>query len=137
MLVATNISARPPQQLPSRGAVFRAALTPICCSSFAGSLTALVCQHSITPLALPCKLLIPDRGTRSGPPCCSGWPRACRVRRVGSVRIHRQKSDRNLPLSCALWVNPKECRVAHPSRPTRGSAQRRRHLTGFVNGFPG
>lgn len=29
---------------------------------FAGSLTALVCQHSITPLALPCKLIIPDRG---------------------------------------------------------------------------
>ncbi|XP_061653678.1 tensin-3-like isoform X3 [Phyllopteryx taeniolatus] len=27
-----------------------------------GSLTALVCQHSITPLALPCKLIIPDRG---------------------------------------------------------------------------
>ncbi|KAK2908338.1 hypothetical protein Q8A73_009411 [Channa argus] len=26
-----------------------------------GSLTALVCQHSITPLALPCKLLLPDR----------------------------------------------------------------------------
>ncbi|XP_014117194.1 PREDICTED: tensin-3 isoform X1 [Pseudopodoces humilis] len=26
-----------------------------------GSLTALVYQHSITPLALPCKLLIPDR----------------------------------------------------------------------------
>ncbi|TEA31044.1 hypothetical protein DBR06_SOUSAS9610101, partial [Sousa chinensis] len=26
-----------------------------------GNLTALVCQHSITPLALPCKLLIPDR----------------------------------------------------------------------------
>ncbi|XP_054427366.1 tensin-3 [Pteronotus mesoamericanus] len=26
-----------------------------------GSLTALVCQHSTTPLALPCKLLIPDR----------------------------------------------------------------------------
>lgn len=26
-----------------------------------GSLTALVCQHSITPLALPCKLLIPER----------------------------------------------------------------------------
>ncbi|XP_036375425.1 tensin-3-like [Megalops cyprinoides] len=25
-----------------------------------GSLTALVCQHSITPLALPCKLIIPD-----------------------------------------------------------------------------
>ncbi|TTG32367.1 Tensin-3 [Bagarius yarrelli] len=29
--------------------------------SFKGSLTALVCQHSITPLALPCKLIIPDR----------------------------------------------------------------------------
>ncbi|XP_041696115.1 tensin-3 isoform X2 [Coregonus clupeaformis] len=26
-----------------------------------GSLTALVCQHSITPMALPCKLIIPDR----------------------------------------------------------------------------
>nr|XP_061791185.1 tensin-3-like [Nerophis lumbriciformis] len=28
---------------------------------FFGSLTALVCQHSITPLALPCKLILPDR----------------------------------------------------------------------------
>ncbi|XP_043076023.1 tensin-3 isoform X3 [Puntigrus tetrazona] len=26
-----------------------------------GSLTALVCQHSITPLALPCRLIIPNR----------------------------------------------------------------------------
>ncbi|XP_061739756.1 si:ch211-191a24.3 isoform X2 [Nerophis ophidion] len=26
-----------------------------------GSLTALVCQHSTTPLALPCKLILPDR----------------------------------------------------------------------------
>nr|XP_055041808.1 tensin-3 isoform X1 [Misgurnus anguillicaudatus] len=26
-----------------------------------GSLTALVCQHSITPLALPCKLIIPNK----------------------------------------------------------------------------
>uniref|UniRef100_A0A3B3HGF9 Tensin 3 n=1 Tax=Oryzias latipes TaxID=8090 RepID=A0A3B3HGF9_ORYLA len=26
-----------------------------------GSLTALVCQHSITPLALPCRLILPDR----------------------------------------------------------------------------
>ncbi|XP_039565486.1 tensin-3 isoform X2 [Passer montanus] len=31
-----------------------------------GSLTALVYQHSITPLALPCKLLIPDRA-------CNVW----------------------------------------------------------------
>ncbi|XP_052335983.1 tensin-3-like isoform X2 [Oncorhynchus keta] len=28
-----------------------------------GSLTVLVCQHSITPLALPCKLIIPERET--------------------------------------------------------------------------
>ncbi|XP_061539176.1 si:ch211-191a24.3 isoform X2 [Phycodurus eques] len=28
---------------------------------FFGSLTALVCQHSITPLALPCKLILPNR----------------------------------------------------------------------------
>ncbi|XP_056270213.1 tensin-3 isoform X2 [Pseudoliparis swirei] len=28
-----------------------------------GSLTALVCQHSITPLALPCKLILPDKDT--------------------------------------------------------------------------
>lgn len=27
-----------------------------------GCLSALVYQHSITPLALPCKLVIPDRG---------------------------------------------------------------------------
>lgn len=33
-----------------------------CFASHTGSLTALVCQHSITPLALPCKLIIPDRG---------------------------------------------------------------------------
>lgn len=32
-----------------------------------GSLTALVCQHSITPLALPCKLIIPDRGKQPTP----------------------------------------------------------------------
>ncbi|XP_024902255.1 tensin-3 isoform X2 [Pteropus alecto] len=31
-----------------------------------GSLTALVSQHAITPLALPCKLLIPDRGRQPG-----------------------------------------------------------------------
>lgn len=34
-----------------------------------GSLTALVCQHSITPLALPCKLLIPERGMWWRPQC--------------------------------------------------------------------
>lgn len=31
-----------------------------------GSLTALVCQHSITPLALPCKLIIPDSDLLEG-----------------------------------------------------------------------
>lgn len=34
---------------------------------FPGSLTALVCQHSITPLALPCKLILPDRGKQPTP----------------------------------------------------------------------
>ncbi|XP_018613384.2 tensin-3-like isoform X1 [Scleropages formosus] len=38
-----------------------------------GSLTALVCHHAITPLALPCKLIIPERGERPlltcSPPC--------------------------------------------------------------------
>lgn len=34
---------------------------------FSGSLTALVCQHSITPLALPCKLILPDRGKQPTP----------------------------------------------------------------------
>ncbi|XP_016109786.1 tensin-3 isoform X2 [Sinocyclocheilus grahami] len=38
-----------------------------------GSLSALVCQHSITPLALPCKLIIPDR--------------ACNVWFLGSVEM--------------------------------------------------
>ncbi|TSK58120.1 Tensin-3 [Bagarius yarrelli] len=38
-----------------------------------GILTALVCQHSITPLALPCKLIIPDR--------------ACNVWFLGSVEL--------------------------------------------------
>ncbi|XP_077573602.1 tensin-3-like [Stigmatopora nigra] len=40
---------------------------------FFGSLTALVCQHSITPLALPCKLILPDR--------------ACNVWYLGSVDL--------------------------------------------------
>ena len=31
-----------------------------CCLRFAGSLAALVYQHSITPLALPCKLILPE-----------------------------------------------------------------------------
>ncbi|XP_062412714.1 si:ch211-191a24.3 isoform X2 [Sardina pilchardus] len=31
-----------------------------------GSLAALVCQHSITPLALPCKLIIPDSDLLEG-----------------------------------------------------------------------
>uniref|UniRef100_A0AAY5EL95 SH2 domain-containing protein n=1 Tax=Electrophorus electricus TaxID=8005 RepID=A0AAY5EL95_ELEEL len=34
-----------------------------------GSLTALVCQHSITSLALPCRLNIPSRGSAS----CNVW----------------------------------------------------------------
>ncbi|KAM8874299.1 tensin-3-like isoform 2-T2 [Spinachia spinachia] len=32
-----------------------------------GSLTALVCQHAITPLALPCKLILPDKDPMEEP----------------------------------------------------------------------
>lgn len=91
----------------------------------AGSLTALVCQHSITPLALPCKLLIPDRGTRPGfglavtvvcqpsshagcgrgarpvlpsVPGCGGGVRARTPAHVSPRRAHRQDKGR---LRCA------------------------------------
>ena len=30
-----------------------------------GSLSALVYQHSITPISLPCALLVPDKGNKS------------------------------------------------------------------------
>lgn len=45
----------------------------------AGSLSAFVYQHAITPLALPCKLSIPSRGRWQGQERCSerslllGW----------------------------------------------------------------
>lgn len=38
---------------------------PLPGSLSAGSLSALVYQHSIIPLALPCKLVIPNRGRNS------------------------------------------------------------------------
>lgn len=52
----------------------------------AGSLSAFVYQHAITPLALPCKLSIPTRGRRWGrredpraPPAApGGWARSWR-----------------------------------------------------------
>lgn len=48
----------------------------------AGSLSAFVYQHAITPLALPCKLSIPTRGRCRGqesrPRCWAGrWGRSC------------------------------------------------------------
>lgn len=45
-----------PQRGPGRPSVLRASC------SFAGSLSAFVCQHSIMALALPCKLTIPQKG---------------------------------------------------------------------------
>lgn len=53
-----------------------------------------MCQHSITPLALPCKLLIPDRGTWlvPGPPgggLGGGSGLACQARGAGSVKSRR------------------------------------------------
>uniref|UniRef100_A0A2K6S232 Tensin 3 n=1 Tax=Saimiri boliviensis boliviensis TaxID=39432 RepID=A0A2K6S232_SAIBB len=50
-----------------------------------GSLTALVCQHSITPLALPCKLLIPERG-KSGSVLIV-YSQACNVWYLNSVEM--------------------------------------------------
>ncbi|XP_012694958.2 tensin-3 isoform X2 [Clupea harengus] len=64
-----------------------------------GSLTALVCQHSITPLALPCKLIIPDSDLLEG--LCESLPEtatnsaaellkqgaACNVWFLGSVEL--------------------------------------------------
>ncbi|XP_071774539.2 tensin-3 [Centroberyx gerrardi] len=64
-----------------------------------GSLTALVCQHSITPLALPCKLILPDRDpmeelTDSSPQTATNSAAellkqgaACNVWYLGSVEL--------------------------------------------------
>ncbi|XP_037553829.1 tensin-3 [Nematolebias whitei] len=64
-----------------------------------GSLTALVCQHSITPLALPCKLILPDRDpleelNDSSPPSATNSAAellrqgaACNVWYLGSVEM--------------------------------------------------
>ena len=59
----------------------------------AGSLTALVCQHSIMPLALPCKLIIPDRGERSTPITTARW-QTCLI--VGTQMNRR--APRGIPL---------------------------------------
>ncbi|XP_076873124.1 tensin 3-2 isoform X3 [Brachyhypopomus gauderio] len=64
-----------------------------------GSLTALVCQHSITPLALPCKLIIPGRDPLEELSECQGQTStnsatellkqgaACNVWFLGSVEL--------------------------------------------------
>ncbi|XP_023284618.1 tensin-3-like [Seriola lalandi dorsalis] len=55
-----------------------------------GSLTALVCQHSITPLALPCKLILPDKVSNSLYLFVCMLPRrcaACNVWYLGSVEL--------------------------------------------------
>lgn len=59
--------ARPPAGRPAEQHHLQGPANLCLRSHSAGSLTALVCQHSITPLALPCKLLIPDRGMQPGP----------------------------------------------------------------------
>lgn len=88
----------------------------------AGSLTALVCQHSITPLALPCKLLIPDRGTGRGllcrsdtatgtssflqwcavGGCAGGWTASGRSGRAGPQAGLCVPSPRSKPVSAGL-----------------------------------
>uniref|UniRef100_A0A8C9RR00 Tensin 3 n=1 Tax=Scleropages formosus TaxID=113540 RepID=A0A8C9RR00_SCLFO len=52
-----------------------------------GSLPALVCQHSITPLALPCKLIIPDRGGPNTSTELLKQGAACNVWYLGSVEM--------------------------------------------------
>uniref|UniRef100_A0A673CWK3 Tensin 3 n=1 Tax=Sphaeramia orbicularis TaxID=375764 RepID=A0A673CWK3_9TELE len=52
-----------------------------------GSLTALVCQHSITPLALPCKLIIPDRGYNKNRCYLHAAATSCNVWYLGSVEM--------------------------------------------------
>jgi len=49
---------------------------------FTGSLAALVYQHSITPLALPCKLVLPESGNNQcvcvcACPCACVYAHAC------------------------------------------------------------
>lgn len=85
-------------------AVCGAPLMPVCCAPVPGSLTALVCQHSITPLALPCKLLIPDRGTwgggsSGGPACpCVCGERRCRVHEDVPTEVGPESSSVACPV---------------------------------------
>lgn len=59
-------------------------------------------QHSVAPLALPCRLLIPDRGTLPGPEGRSGsaWGRP---RGVGTRRASLGKIRPEPPCRHALW----------------------------------
>uniref|UniRef100_A0A671KCU2 Tensin-2-like n=1 Tax=Sinocyclocheilus anshuiensis TaxID=1608454 RepID=A0A671KCU2_9TELE len=50
-----------------------------------GSLSALVCQHSITPISLPCALRIPDKGTHNGTRQHATLSSACNVLYLNSV----------------------------------------------------
>ncbi|KAF3690455.1 Tensin-3 Tensin-like SH2 domain-containing protein 1 Tumor endothelial marker 6 [Channa argus] len=67
-----------------------------------GSLTALVCQHSITPLALPCKLLLPDR--------------ACNVWYLGSVELESLTGHQAVQKATTLTLSmdpPQPSTVVH------------------------
>uniref|UniRef100_A0AAQ5XCH5 Tensin 3 n=1 Tax=Amphiprion ocellaris TaxID=80972 RepID=A0AAQ5XCH5_AMPOC len=64
---------------------------------FTGSLTALVCQHSITPLALPCKLIIPDR-------VCF-VAAACNVWYLGSVEMESLTGVQAVQKATSMTLN--------------------------------
>uniref|UniRef100_W5N638 Tensin 3 n=1 Tax=Lepisosteus oculatus TaxID=7918 RepID=W5N638_LEPOC len=89
-------------------------------SSFVGSLTALVCQHSITPLALPCKLIIPDRdpledigesnahmATNSAAELLKqGAVLACNVWYLGSVEMESLTGTQAVHKATSVTLNP-------------------------------
>ncbi|XP_064339821.1 tensin-3 isoform X1 [Camelus dromedarius] len=93
-----------------------------------GSLTDLVCQHSITPLALPCKLLIPDRDpleemTESSPQTMANSATellkqgaACNVWYLNSVEVESLTGHQAIQKALSITLvqePPPLCTVVH------------------------
>ncbi|XP_035286883.1 tensin-3 isoform X1 [Anguilla anguilla] len=82
-----------------------------------GSLTALVCQHSITPLALPCKLIIPNTDPleelqETPPPTISNSAAellkqgaACNVWFLGSLEMESLTGHQAIQKATAMTLN--------------------------------
>ncbi|CAF95569.1 unnamed protein product, partial [Tetraodon nigroviridis] len=93
-----------------------------------GSLTALVCQHSITPLALPCKLILPDRDpvedlTETSTPTAANSAAdllrqgaACNVWYLGSVALETLTGHQAVQKATTTTISmepPPPCTVVH------------------------